>query len=108
MVIAISSSIAMSTSAHVCGVDRRIRWRAEGTIPRGARSRATESECEQPADLFGHDPMGRQLAARHRDEAVGVPEYRVIPRNVRFRFLRSAFAEEGTQACVGAHDICRA
>src|SRR5881397_874831 len=44
----------------------RTQWRAERTIPCGARPRAAESECEEPADLFGHAPMRRQLAARHR------------------------------------------
>src|SRR5438093_12944045 len=67
-----------------------------------------ESEREEPANLLGHDPMRRQLAARHRDETVRVPEYRMIPGSVRFRFLRSAFSEEGTQACEGAYNVGRA
>src|SRR5881397_3684972 len=33
----------------------RTERRAERTIPCGARPRAAESECEEPADLFGHD-----------------------------------------------------
>src|SRR5439155_1437501 len=86
----------------------RTDGRAKRTIPRGVRPRATESEREEPANLLGHDPMRRQLAARHRDEAVRVPEYRMIPGNVRFRFLRSAFSEEGTQACEGAYNVGRA
>src|SRR2546430_10009774 len=83
----------------------RTQWRAERTIPRSARPRAAESECEEPADLFGHAPMRRQLAARHRDETVRVPEDRVIPGNVRIRFLRSAFATAGTHASVRPHAV---
>src|SRR5439155_230839 len=74
-------------------------------IPRGGRPRATESEPEEPANISGHDPMRRQLAARHRGAAVRATYYRITLGNTPFPSSRDASAADGTDACGGAHNL---